>query len=323
MRTLTTLQICLLGVFLSILASCNNPTVRKEKTDVMLPIVPQPKEVRVFEGEFVLDIKTQFVYSTEEQSKVANWFNEELQQLVGWSCSVGTAQAEENTVVLIQEDSLANEAYILDINEEHRTIKASSEAGYFYAFQTILQLAPVSEEKKALSELRFGQLTIADQPRFKWRGAMLDISRHFFGPESIKQLIDQMAAHKMNRLHLHLTDDTGWRIEIKEYPKLLEIGSLGDKTNPDGPSMYLNEAEAKDITAYANKRQIMIIPEVDIPGHSGAIERAYPEFSGGNSTLNIANEEAIKMIEKVILRVADLFNTSFVHFGSDEVRHHN
>lgn len=127
----------------------------------------------------------------------------------------------------------------------------------------------------------------------------------------------------MNRLHLHLTDDTGWRIEIKEYPNLIEIGSLGDRTNPNGPAMYLTEKEARDITAYANERQITIIPEVDIPGHSGAIERAYPEFSGGNNTLNIANEAAIKMIETVLVRLSDLFNTQYVHFGSDEVRHHN
>ncbi len=322
MKEGNTTKAFLQSIVLLVLVACN-PTVRKEKTDVVLPIIPQPKEVRVYERTFVLDSMTQVAFSTEEQHKVANWFNKELQSLTGWSCRIEKASKGKNSIVLIQEDSLADEAYLLDITDDRITIKAASEPGYFYAFQTLLQLTPVSEEKIFRSELKFDQLSIADQPRFQWRGAMLDISRHFFGPETIKQLIDQMAAQKMNRLHLHLTDDTGWRIAIKEYPKLVEIGSRGDKTNPNGPAMYLTEQEARDITAYANERQITIIPEVDIPGHSGAIERAYPEFSGGNNTLNIANEDAIKMIETVIIRLSDLFNTGYIHFGSDEVRHHN
>ena len=322
MKLLFTPRIFLLGILFLGLVSCNK-TVRTERANVVLRIIPQPKEVKVYEGTFIMNTMTQVVYTTEEQQKVANLFNNELQKIVGWSCPTVNSLQEKNIIILSQVDSLVKEAYLLDITESKITITASSEAGYFYAFQTLLQLAPVSEGKKARTELKFDQLTITDAPRFKWRGAMLDISRHFFGPESIKQLIDQMAVQKMNRLHLHLTDDTGWRIEIKEYPKLIEIGSLGDKTNPTGPSMYLTEQEARDITAYANERQIMIIPEVDIPGHSGAIERAYPEFSGGNNTLNIANEDAIEMIETVILRLADLFDTKYVHYGSDEVRHHN
>lgn len=309
-------------ILLLLFVTCN-PGVRIEKNNVVLPIIPQPKELKVYEGSFIIDSLTQIVYSSEEQRRVARWFNKELTDLVGLSCRIGPAQANKNSIVLIHEDSLANEAYFIVINERGICIKASSEAGYFYAFQTILQLLPVSAGKYKISEIKLNQLTISDQPRFKWRGVLLDISRHFFGPEIIKKLIDQMAAQKLNRLHLHLTDDTGWRIEIKEYPKLHEVGSKGDRTNPEGPNMYLTEEEAMDIAAYANDRQVMIIPEVDIPGHSGAIERAYPEFSGGNNTLNIANVEAVEMIETVILRLSDLFNTTYVHFGGDEVRHHN
>ena len=310
--------------FILILAmvSCDSK-VRTERTNLLLPLIPQPKEVKVYEGSFILNNKTQLVFKTDEQEKAVAFFNNELKNLVGWSCADGKETKGKNLIELSQVDSLGNEAYLLDITESNIVIKASSEAGYFYAFQTILQLAPVIEDNVQSEALRINQLSISDAPRFEWRGAMLDISRHFFGPESIKQLIDQMAANKMNRLHLHLTDDTGWRIEIKEYPKLIEVGSLGNKTNPVGPSMYLTENEAREITAYANERQIMIIPEVDVPGHSGAVERAYPEFSGGNNTLNIANEDAIKMIETVILRIADIFNTPYVHYGSDEVRHHN
>lgn len=322
MKTHTPFKSLLQCLFVLAIVSCNSG-VRNERTDVELPIIPQPKEVKVYEGSFVLNAMTQLIFKTEEQEKAAVLFNNELKYLVGWSCATGKETTGKNTIELSQVDSLANEAYLLDISEAKIAIKASTAAGYFYAFQTILQLAPVLEEKVQPEELKFNQLSITDAPRFEWRGAMLDISRHYFGPEAIMQLIDQMAAHKMNRLHLHLTDDTGWRIEIKEYPKLIEIGSRGDKSNPDGPKMYLTEKEARDITAYANARQIMIIPEVDVPGHSGAVERAYPEFSGGNNTLNIANEDAIKMIETVVLRLSDIFNTDYVHYGSDEVRQHN
>ncbi len=317
-----TIRSFFLSTLLLFLVSCN-PADQKERTNVVLPIIPQPKTVQVYDGSFVLDSTTQMVFSTDEQKKMVNYFNKELKKLTGFSCRIGSAPIEKNSLSLIQVDSLGKEAYLLDIDGSKITVKASSEAGYFYAIQTLLQLAPVSEKKVEQTTMKFDQLRIADQPRFKWRGALLDISRHFFGPVAIKKLIDQMAAQKMNMLHLHLTDDPGWRIEIKEFPKLTEIGSLGDRTNPDGPAMYLTEKEARDITAYANERQITIVPEVDIPGHSGAVERAYPEFSGGNNTLNIANPEAIKMMETVILRLADIFNTSYIHFGSDEVRHHN
>ena len=302
--------------------SCK-PEIRKEKADVVLPIIPQPNDVRVYEGFFSLDSLTQIVISTKDHGNIAFWFNKELQKKYGLSCHITTSSEKENTIVLKFDDSLKDEAYTLDIYDNKVSIKASSEAGFFYAFQTILQLAPVNRKEGKVSKIELSQLSIVDQPRYKWRGFLLDLSRHFFGPASIKRLIDQMAMQKMNRLHLHLTDNTGWRIEIKEYPKLHEIGSHGDRSNPNGPAIYLTEQEARDITTYANERQIIIIPEVETPGHSGAIEKAYPAFSGGNNTLNVANEDAVKMIETVILRLSDIFNTRYVHFGGDEVRGHN
>jgi len=316
------ISFCLFIVFLVLYSSCTTPN-RKEISNAQLSLIPQPSEIRVFEGHFPLAPETILVSFTDEQQKMANLFNQRLEELLGWKCTIGKADDVKNTIILSRVDSLAHEAYILDIDQEQISIKAASEAGYFYAIQTLLQLLPTDKETAQLSELKLPQLSIYDEPRFAWRGALLDISRHFFGPETIKKLIDQMAATKMNRLHLHLTDDPGWRIEIKEYPKLHEIGALGDRTNPDGAAQYLTEEEAREIARYANERQIMIIPEVDVPGHSGAIARAYPEFSGGNNTLNIANDEALKMIETALLRVADLFNAPYVHFGADEVRHHN
>jgi hexosaminidase len=305
-----------------ILLSCDSSD-RIEKPGALLPVIPQPNEVRVYEGFYTLDSLTGIEITSEEQKKVAMCFSNELKKSYGWSCPVGSSLEEKNKIVLTQNDELGDEAYLLDISSTNISINASSEAGYFYAFQTVLQLIPVSEEKNILSHVEIPQATIRDQPRFFWRGVLLDLARHFFGPASIKKIIDQMAAQKMNRLHIHLTDNEGWRIEIKEYPELHVIGSRGDRTNPEGPALYLTEDEARDITAYANERQIVMVPEIEMPGHSGAIGRAYPDFSGGNNTLNIANEDAIKMHEVVILRVADIFNTRYVHFGSDEVREHD
>lgn len=308
--------------FMMALISCT-PAQRVEKQGVILPVIPQPNDVHIYEGSFILDSLTKVVISSEDQKEVVNWFSKELQKSYGFSCQTGTHISEKNRIELIHDSLIADEAYLLDISKSKISINASSEAGYFYAFQTILQLIPVSENNFEVSSFEITQLKIKDQPRFKWRGVTLDISRHFFGPETIKKLIDQMAEQKLNRLHLHLSDDQGWRIEIKEYPDLHNIGGRGNWSDPMSPVQYLTEKEARDIAAYANERQIVIVPEIDIPGHSGSIEKAYPKYSGGNNTLNIASEDAVKMIETVILRVADIFNTKYVHFGSDEVRNHN
>ncbi|MBK3518894.1 beta-N-acetylhexosaminidase [Carboxylicivirga marina] len=323
MKRIKQLLIFSVGLTASLIMNSCNPATRTEKADAVLPVIPLPDKTIAYEGSFVLDASTQIITSSEEQKKVALWFTKELQKQYDLTCQIVSSSEKENSILLKYDELLDDEAYALDIYENNISIKASSEAGYFYAFQSLLQLAPVTKEKVEVSEVKISQVSITDKPTYQWRGLMLDISRHFFGPSSIKQLIDQMAAQKMNRLHLHLTDDPGWRIEIKEYPKLHEIGSRGDRSNTNGPCMYLSEKEAREITAYANERQIMIIPEVDIPGHSGAIERAYPEFSGGNNTLNVANEEAVKMIETVIIRLSELFNTPYVHYGGDEVRKHN
>jgi len=305
-----------------VLLSCKSSD-RMEKTAALLPLVPQPNNITVYEGIFTIDSLTGIEISSEEQKKVAAWFSTELKASYGWSCQIGISLKDQNVIVLERDESLGDEAYLLDITGKKISIKASSEAGYFYAFQTILQLIPLAEEKSTVPSLEIPQVTIQDQPRFTWRGVLLDIARHYLGPSSIKKLIDQMAAQKLNRLHLHLTDDQGWRIEISEYPKLHEIGSLGNYSNPEGQAYYLTEEEARDITAYANERQIVMVPEIEMPGHSGAIGKAYPAFDGGNNTLNIANDDAIKMHETVILKVSDIFNTKYIHFGSDEVREHD
>lgn len=288
--------------------------------ETFVSIIPQPNNIEIVEGSFALNGSTTIVASDEEQKEAGKWFINELKNQYNIKCNLNGNSDDSNQIILLEDKNLEKEAYSLQIEKSKITIQASGEAGYFYAFQSIIQMLPVHVEKSELEDLKIPCAKISDQPRFVWRGLMLDISRHFFGLESLKKLVDQMAAQKMNRLHLHLSDNEGWRIEIKEYPGLHEIGGRGDKSNPNGPLMYLTEKEARELTVYAKANHITIIPEIDMPGHSGAIGRAYPEFSGDKNTLNVANPEAIKMVETVVHRLCDIFDTPYFHFGSDEVR---
>lgn len=309
------------GILLSITAICISLafSVRAQIQEPPISIIPQPNSMEFLNGSFTLNSTTSVFGKTMEQTKVSNWFIAELQKQYNLNIVLDKNQRKKNQIILMDDENLGNEAYTMSVKGNHITIQASSESGYFYAFQSLLQMVPVVHLKKSVNKLQIPCANISDHPRFQWRGLMLDISRHFYGAESIKKLVDQMAAQKMNRLHLHLSDNQGWRIEIKEYPKLHEVGGKGDYSNPDGPVMYLSEEEARELTVYAKARQITIVPEIDMPGHSGAIGKAYPEFSGDENTINVASPEATKMVETVIHRLTDIFDTPYFHFGSDEV----
>ncbi len=172
-------------------------------------------------------------------------------------------------------------------------------------------------------------LTIEDEPRFGWRGVMLDESRHFFGTEKIKQLLDVMSMHKLNVFHWHLTDDPGWRIEIKKYPNLALIGGQGNDINSDGPVEYYTQDEIREIVKYAADRYIEVIPEIDMPGHARAANRAYPEFSGGGSkshpefTFNPGKAETYAYLMDILREITTLFPSKYIHLGGDEVHFGN
>lgn len=240
-------------------------------------------------------------------------------------------------------ESLGEEGYKLEINDQGIALLAATDTGLFYASQTLLQLA---QTKNSTTTLPF--VTIEDSPRFKWRGLMLDEARHFMGKEYVMHLLDTMAAHKLNVFHWHLTDDQGWRIEIKSYPKLTEVGShrgegtqiptpdwdKKNKTDPDGPkySGHYSQEDIKEIVAYAKARHIEILPEIDVPGHAFAIARAYPEtrpktdketgkglhgYSG--NVLSVVREENYQMLDKIFGEIASLFPSKYIHIGGDEV----
>jgi hexosaminidase len=210
-------------------------------------------------------------------------------------------------------------AYRLQVREAQITISAAEPAGAFYAVQTLLQVLPKADAAGKAASLSVPALDITDAPRFVWRGLMLDVARHFHGVERVKRVIDQMAVYKLNRLHLHLSDDSGWRVAIKAYPKLTTVGARGDYSNPKRAAQFYSAADIRAIVAYAAERYIEVVPEIDMPGHSGAAARAYPEFFDGRVTFNPAHPGTYKFIDTVLGELADLFPGRYIHFGGDEV----
>jgi hexosaminidase len=209
-------------------------------------------------------------------------------------------------------------AYRLQVRQSAVTISAADAAGAFNGAQTLLQMLPPGGAAKRTGNT-VAALDIADAPRFAWRGLTLDVARHFFGVATIKRVIDSMAAYKLNVLHLHLTDDHGWRVAIRAYPRLTTVGARGDMSNPRGPARFYTAADIRDIVRYAAERQIEIVPEIEMPGHAGAAARAYPEFFDGAHTFNPAHPGAYRFIDTVLGEVAQLFPGRYIDFGGDEV----
>ena len=241
---------------------------------------------------------------------------------------------------------LPSEAYRLKVTRAKIEIHASKAAGFFYALQTLKQLMPrnvmAGVADPTISKWSLPCVEIEDEPRFGWRGFMLDEGRHFFGKEAVKRIIDVMASYKMNRFHWHLSEDQGWRIEIKKYPKLTEVGAwrsskgLGfGNVKPDSErygGFYTHE-DIKEVVAYAKSRFVEIVPEIDIPGHSQAAVASYPEFLAcdpekqhevwcwqGVSTdvINVANTKAVQFAKDVIDELTELFPFGYIHLGGDE-----
>ena len=217
---------------------------------------------------------------------------------------------------------LDEEAYRLQVNGEGVTVEASTPSGLFYGAETLLQLI-------LWGKGRIGACEIQDAPRYAWRGFMLDESRHFFGKEKVKQYLDLMAALKMNVFHWHLTDETGWRIEIRKYPKLTSVGAVGNWHDPSAPAAYYTQEEVREIVAYAAARHIMVVPEFDMPGHATAVGKSYPEISGGGEgrwehfTYHPCKEETFEFISNVLDEIVALFPAPYIHIGGDEVHFGN
>lgn len=213
--------------------------------------------------------------------------------------------------ILYKKDfDLPSEAYEIHIDDFFIIIRYSDESGRFYAHQTLNQLA---EDDFIYCGL------IKDAPRYKWRGLLLDEARHFFGKEKVKELLDLMARYKLNRFHWHLSDNQGWRVEIKAYPELCTVGGIGCHSNRTAPAKYYTQEEIKDIVKYAADRHIEVIPEIDMPGHARAFGKVFPHLYAGHSTVNPVKEELYVVLETVINELAELFPGRYIHIGGDEV----
>ena len=275
-------------------------------------IIPQPNNIKVEKGSLKLSTELTLNINDEVLESIVNQFKSEVKDLV----SVRTINTKKANLKLeLAETPNNDESYSLQITKGIK-ISAGSEKGIYYGLQTLKQLFLFSKIENKKFQLPI--LTIEDEPRFSWRGLMLDESRHFFGVEKVKQLLDLMAFHKLNIFHWHLTDAPGWRIEIKKYPKLATIGGLGNEMNPGASAQYYTHDEIREIVKYAANRFIEVIPEIDMPGHATAANRAYPEFSGGGSkshpefTFNPGNDETYTYLTEILKEVTTLFPSKYM-----------
>jgi hexosaminidase len=320
------------------------------------PIVPAPASVIMGKGHFAWNTNT-IIRNDAAETNTINFLTRYLQSNRKFKTSVIAGPAKAGTrqpVVYITNKNagqLHPEGYKLSITKDSITLIGKG-AGLFYGIQTLLQLFPNEVRETAVLPC----LTIEDQPRFAYRGLMLDVSRHFFTVNEIKDLLDLMASYKLNRFHWHLTDDQGWRLEIKSYPKLTQVGAwrvprlgFSGNTLPPQPGEkatdggFYTQQQVKEIVRYAAAKHIEVLPEIDVPGHSMAAVAAYPElcvtrdtsikvspgssfakwFKGGfemyvDNTLNPTDENVYRFLDKVFSEVAALFPGKYIHIGGDE-----
>ena len=264
-------------------------------------LIPLPARVVWGSGEVAITPATRVISEGSAQA-TANYLSNTL-GLKGGSGSASTIRLQ-----LVPQAKVPNpEGYHLRASRKLILVEASDPRGLFYGAQTLRQLMDSKGIVPAVD--------IVDEPRFRWRGLTVDVARHFFGKDALLTIIDEMAAYKLNSLKLHLTDYEGWRLEIPAYPKLISVGSL-----VDGKRQYFTTDEMKAIVRYAADRHIMVVPEIEMPGHSGAAARAYPEyFNKEGSAFNPASPGTYDFIREILKEAAKIFPAPYVHFGGDEV----
>jgi hexosaminidase len=306
-------------------------------------LIPKPVFITEKEGKFLLNPQTVIIAKDSDSKQNAILFNDYLLNFCGYKLNLlEKDNGQSNSILLTPSIELGGrmppESYRLSVSAERIKISGIDAAGLFYGIQSLIQL--LGAEKK--SQIEIPCLEITDYPKFKWRGMHLDVSRHFFPKEFIKKYLDFLAMYKMNIFHWHLTDDQGWRIEIKKYPKLTDVGAWRNGTlighYRDFPHKYdsakyggyYTQEDIKEIIEYANQRHITIVPEIEMPGHSLAAITSYSEFSCTGGPFEVANEwgifedvfcpkeETFKFLEDVLTEVCALFPGKYIHIGGDE-----
>jgi len=283
-----------------------------------LNIIPYPKSVQMIKGNFAARTNIELVADKKEFQYLLAYFNQQLNK------NYGSSKKQKQSIKLNKSKAVGKAgAYVLRTDTQPIQISAADNEGLFNGLSTLLQLYLTAKPTK--NTIKVPKLIINDEPQFEWRGFMLDESRHFFGIKTVKKLLDWMAFYKLNKFHWHLTDANGWRLEIKKYPLLTSIGGIGNFTDSTASAKYYTQTEIKEIVAYASTRNISIIPEIDMPGHASAANRAYPEFSGGkisenpDFTFDPAYDGTYAYLSNILTEVADLFPSKMVHLGGDEV----
>jgi hexosaminidase len=323
--------------------------------DVGLTVIPRLEKCELRSGAFAIAPSTQIfvVAETRQVPFPVEQFVRQLRSATGFPLKVSmNARAPQDHGIVFEytrDNELGAEGYTLDVTRENLHVRANADAGQLYAVQTLFQLLPESVfGVKPAPDIRWTIpcLRVQDRPRFPWRGMHLDVSRHFLPKEFIKNLLDLLATHKMNTFHWHLTDDQGWRIEIKKYPRLTQVGAwradregihwnlrepqrAGEQATYGG---YYTQAEIREIVQYARQRNITILPEIEMPAHTTAALAAYPQFSctGGpflvttgalwpiSDIFCAGNDSTFAFLQDVLSEVFDLFPGTYVHIGGDE-----
>ena len=320
---------------LCLFASCESPT-KQMPYNQGINVIPKPLSLVQNEGSFKVTKSTKFYASTPEAKTIATFFASKIESSTGYDLAISEEEVSSNAIALLIDNSLEvnDEGYTLDATDKLVSIKAKTAKGLFYGMQTLMQLLPAEIESTTVVNgiaWTLPCVTIKDEPRFAYRGIMLDPCRHFIPVENIKKQLDVLALFKINQFHWHLTEDQGWRIEIKKYPKLTEIGSKrvdGEGTEYSG---FYTQEQIKEVVAYASERFINVIPEIELPGHALAAISAYPELSCKGDSLSpriiwgveedvycAGKEETFKFLEDVISEVVTLFPGEYFHIGGDE-----
>jgi hexosaminidase len=317
-------------------------------------VIPLPQKMELRDGAFQLTVRTR-IYVDSASRATGRFLTERLRPSTGFPLKTGTkysgAAAVPGGILLTTRNAdagLGPEGYELTVASDSIVIRAPTQAGLFYGVQTLFQLLPPEVFSTNLAPNVAWQIPcvyIQDWPRFKWRGFLLDVSRHFFNKSEVETFLDAMAMHKMNVFHWHLTDDHGWRIEIKKYPRLTQVGAwragggfgFDPKTTtaygPDGRyGGFYTQDDIREVLKYAAARHITIVPEIEMPGHATAALTAYPQYSctGGpfepsmtagifNGIYDPAKEETFQFLSNVLGEVARLFPGQYIHIGGDEV----
>ena len=307
-----------------------------------LNIIPYPAKAEMGNGNFQLTPETKIYYAPQfkrEAEFLQHYLHNEFQ--LDLKAATQTGASAKNGIYLMASPAtdIGTEGYTLNVKTDNVSLGASKPAGIFYAIQTLRQIV-----KKDGNKITVSSVAITDQPRFAWRAFMLDEGRYFKGEKEVKRILDEMALLKLNVFHWHLTDDTGWRIEIKKYPKLTEIGSTRKESelgtwlsdNMDGKvhSGFYTQEQIKDIVRYAQDRNITIIPEIEMPGHASAAIASYPWLGPENKQIevptkfriqlnvfNVANPRVIQFLHDVLDELMTLFPGNIIHIGGDEVKY--